>query len=284
MVTIHVSRAGASLGAFPDSEVREGLRSGRFFASDLGWRDGMSTWQPLSTFPELAGEIPPSAAGVAPTIPGTVAIVRDGLPWEHRAELGTVPAFLETAKLVLLQPAAAFSRMKTEGGMSDPLIYALIGGCFGWFCYLLIMLVVQSVGFMTGRNNPFEHVFGAGIGLVFCFLLIPVFVIVSVFIGSIILHLCLMLVGGARRSFEATLRVVCFSFGSTNPLLIVPFCGGAIAWIWGIVAECIGLARAHETETGRAVLAVFLPWVICCGGAIFFGVFFGTLGALFGNH
>jgi hypothetical protein len=283
MATIHISRAGASLGAFQENEVREGLRSGRFFAGDLGWREGMSTWQPLSTFAELAADMPPAAAGVAP-LPGAVAIARDGLPWENRAQLGVVQAFLETAKLVLFQPAVAFSRMKTEGGMSDPLIYALIGGCFGSFCYLLIMLVVQSVGFVGGQHNPIEQLFGVGIGLVFCFLLIPVFVVVGVFIGSIILHLCLMLVGGAKRSFETTLRVMCFTSGSTNLLLIVPFCGGAVAGIWGIVVECIGIARAHGTETGRAVLAVFLPVVLCCGGVIFFSIFFGTLGALFGHH
>ncbi|MEO6871043.1 MAG: YIP1 family protein [Chthoniobacterales bacterium] len=283
MVTINISRAGASLGAFPESEVREGLRSGRFFASDLGWREGMSTWQPLSTFPDLASELPPAAAGIAP-IPGAVVIARDGLPWEHRAELGTVQAFIETAKLVLFQPAVAFSRMKTEGGMSDPLIYALLGGGLGLVCYFLIMLVVQSVGFMSSRNNPLGHLFGFGIGMVFAFLLIPVFVIVGVFIGSILLHLCLMLVGGAKRSFETTLRVVCYTCGSTNLLLIIPFCGGVIAAIWGIVAECIGLARAHETETGRAVLAVFLPVVICCGGGFLMAVFFGTLGAVLGHH
>jgi hypothetical protein len=195
-----------------------------------------------------------------------------------------VQAFLETAKLVLFQPALAFSKMKTDGGMSEPLIYALIGGCFGSFCYLLIMLLVQSVGIMSDRHNPVEQLFGVGIGLVFVFLLIPVFVVIGVFLGSIILHLCLMLVGGAKRSFETTLRVMCFTSGSTNLLLIVPFCGGAVAGIWGIVVECIGIARAHETETGRAVLAVFLPVVICCGGMLFFGIFFGTLGALFGNR
>ena len=32
-----------------------------------------------------------------------------------------------------------------------------------------------------------------------------------------------------------------------------------------MVVNCIGLARAHETDTGRAVLAVFLPVILCCG-------------------
>ena len=283
MATINVSRAGASLGAFPENEVRDGLKSGRFLPSDLGWRDGMSTWQPLSTFPELAAEIPTVAPSLAP-LPVTVAIARDGLPWEHRAQLGTMTAFLETAKLVLLQPSVAFSKMKTEGGMTDPITYALLGGSVGIVCYLLLLILVQSIGLMSTRGNPIEHLFGFGIGLVFAFLLIPVFLIVGIFIGAIILHLCLMLVGGAKRSFETTLRVLCFVSGSTNLLLIIPFCGGAVAGIWALVAECIGIARAHETETGRAVLAVFLPVVLCCGGGILLAIFFGTLGAVLGQH
>jgi hypothetical protein len=38
--------------------------------------------------------------------------------------------------------------------------------------------------------------------------------------------------------------------------------------VWAIVCYCIGLARAHETDTGRAVLAVFLPLIVCCGGGL----------------
>jgi hypothetical protein len=62
--------------------------------------------------------------------------------------------------------------------------------------------------------------------------------------------------------------------------MIVPFCGGLISGIWGLVAECIGLARAHETDTGRAVLAVFLPLIVCCGGGILLAIIFGGIGAL----
>ncbi len=54
MAMIHVNRGATSLGVFSEEEIREGLRSGRFAPSDIGWREGMATWQPLSQFPELA--------------------------------------------------------------------------------------------------------------------------------------------------------------------------------------------------------------------------------------
>jgi hypothetical protein len=100
-----------------------------------------------------------------------------------------------------------------------------------------------------------------------------------------VLHLCLMIVGGARKPFETTFRVVCFSSGSTYPLSMIPICGGFIAAVWNIVLECIGLARAHEIDTGKAVMAVLLPVIVCCGGAILIGILGGFSAlSLFPRH
>lgn len=293
MGNIHVSRAGASLGVFAEEEVREGLRTGRFLSSDLGWREGMTEWQPLTTFAEFAGANPavPSTPGPASSLPpiadiahGVAAISRSGLPWEHRAALGVVNAFFETLKMVLLQSSAAFSTMKTEGGMGEPILYALIGAGFGALFYFLLTFVFHIFGTIASDRNPLVVMFGAGLGMIFGIVLIPVVLICGIFLGAGLLHLSLMLIGGAKRSFETTFRVVCFAVGSTYPLLIVPVCGGLICGIWAIVAECIGIARAHQIETSRAALAVFLPLVLCCGGGLIFGVMFGALGAIFGHH
>jgi hypothetical protein len=114
-----------------------------------------------------------------------------------------------------------------------------------------------------------------GIWAVGYILLSPVLVIVFMFIASGILHLCLMIVGGARKPFETTFRVVCFSSGSTSLLSMIPFCGGLISGVWNIVLEIIGVARAHEIDTGKAVLAVLLPIIVCCGGLILLGILGG---------
>ena len=64
MAMIHVNRGTTSLGVFSEEEVREGLSAGRFAPSDIGWREGMASWQPLSEFPELAAGV--AAPGVPP--------------------------------------------------------------------------------------------------------------------------------------------------------------------------------------------------------------------------
>jgi hypothetical protein len=282
MAMIHVNRGATSLGVFSEEEVREGLRTGRFVPTDIGWREGMVTWQPLSQFPEL-GAAEPTAAAAPPAQVGGGAIPeatapRSGLPWEHRQERGFFNAFVETLAMVLSKPAEAFTVMKREGGLGEPLIYALIGGCVGGIVSFLFSLGLQSTSLFANRHDAFSALAGTGAGSAAFIILIPLLVIIGLFIGSAIVHFCLMLVGGANQPFETTFRVIAFSQGSTGPLQMIPICGGFISGVWALVCNCIGLARAHDTDTGRAALAIFLPVIVCCGGVLLIAFIFGGLG------
>ena len=282
MATIHVTRGATSLGAFSEEEVREGLQTGRFLSTDLGWREGMASWQVLSQFPEF-GAVAPTAAASPPQAGAAQAVAqipvpRSGLPWDQRQTKGLLNAFVETLQMVLIRPAAAFTAMKREGGLGDPLLYAVIGGTFGAVFAVTYNFVLRSFTPFGDRHGALAHLF-AGVGWIFLLILTPLFVVIGMFIASAILHLCLMIVGGAKQSFETTFRVICFAEGSASPLLVIPFCGGLISGIWKIVLYCIGLARAHETDTGRAVIAVLLPLIICCGGLLLIAMMCGALGA-----
>lgn len=277
MAMIHVNRGTTSLGVFSEEEIREGLNAGRFAPNDIGWREGMASWQPLSQFPEFAAApgLPPVQAGA--TTASTPVVTRAGLPWEHRQERGFVNAFIETLTMVLTRPSEAFSVMKREGGLVEPIIYALIGGCLGGIVSFLFSLGLQSFGLFTDKNNSLAAMTGMGFGFGMIILL-PFFLVIFLFIWSGIVHLCLMIVGGANQPFETTFRVLAFTHGSTGPLQIIPVCGGLISLVWAIVCYCIGLARAQETDTGRAVVAVFLPLIVCCGGFVVL-IMFGVMGA-----
>ena len=292
MATFHINRSGTSLGTFSEDEVREGLRSGKFVGTDLGWREGMATWEPLAQISEFAQETGPGGAPSPPpqfigasaiTATGTIA-PRSGLPWDDRQQHGMLRAFFDTLVMVLTKPAEAFTAMKREGGLGEPLIYAIIGGSVGGVIYFLYNFLLSSAHMFGSHENPMMQMIGGGIRPLFFIILVPLFVTIATFVGSGIFHLCLMIVGGAKQPFETTFRVVCFAGGSANPLLVIPICGGLIGGIWKIVLYCIGFARAHETDTGRAVLAVVLPVIVCCGGAIVLGMMLG-LGAFgFPHH
>lgn len=285
MATIHITRGTTSLGTFSEEEVREGLRSGRFALTDLAWREGMATWEALSKWPEFGGAASPAASAASPVapaagvVPAAPVMPQSGLPWDRRHELGFFKAFFDTMVMVLTKPADAYTVMKREGGLFEPLVFAMVGGSFGVVVWLIFTLLLQSIGFATNRDAMGAFV-GMGIGMVFIIIFMPVFIAIGLFIWGAILHLCLMIVGGAKHGFETTFRIICFSCGSASPLIIVPFCGSFIAGIWRIVLDVIGITRAHETDTGRAVLAVFLPLIVCCGGGILLSFLLGGIGAL----
>lgn len=285
MSTIHVARDGTNLGSFPKEEILEGLRTGRFLPTDMAWEAGMTDWRPLAqVVAEKPAEATPSSGAA-----GTTALAADpatsgfgatapggGLPWENREQLGFFKAYFDTVAMVLTKPGEAFALMKTEGDMMGPMLFAVIGGSIGMIVSVVLQMVLNSVGFMASRQSDMLGIGFVGVWMVAYIIFIPVMVVVGMFILSGILHLCLMIVGGAKKSFETTFRVVCFSAGSTYLLAMIPFCGNFIAMVWNIVLEIIGLARAHETDTGKAALAVLLPIIVCCGGAILLGILGGV--------
>src|SRR5881392_458399 len=292
MATIHINRGGTSLGTFSEEDVRAGLRSGRFAGTDLGWREGMASWQALSQFSEFAADIPSGAPTPPPSAPpppttstitpapagptSETAPTRSGLPWDERQTKGLLNAFIETLQMVLRKPVAAFTAMKREGGLGEPLLYAVIGGTFGGVFAVTYNFALRLFTPFGDKQGAVAHLFG-GLGWIFLLVLTPLFVAIGMFVASAILHVCLMIVGGAKQSFETTFRVVCFAEGSASPLLVIPLCGGFIVGIWKIILYCIGLTHAHETDTGRVVIAVLLPLIVCCGG--FLLLIFGAFGA-----
>jgi len=297
---IHVNRGATSLGVFPEEQVREGIRAGRFLQSDLGWREGMSTWQPLSQFTEFAEDLKAAApaAGAPPPqtptpttpapgpIAGSTSAPRNGLPWERRDALGFVSAFVQTVGLILTRPTEAFTVMRTDGGIADPLLFGVIGGSIGAIVWILVSTAIHSLGWAAAlsQQSSVQNLLGAsvsGMMLIVRIILTPVFITIGLFIWAALVHLFLMMVGGANKTFETSFRALSFAYGATSLFAIVPCCGGFIALIWGLITDCIGISRSHETDTGRAVMAVLFPVIICCGGIFLLCLMLGVgIGAL----
>src|SRR5947208_13020889 len=165
MAMIHVNRGATSLGTFPEEQVREGIRAGRFLPSDLGWREGMASWQPLSQFTEFADDMaaapaasapptqtPAAPAMIAPTARSTSA-PRSGLPSDERHTKGLFSAFIETLQMVLTRPSEAFTAMRREGGFGEPLLYAVIGGSVGGAVSFLFSMGLQSLGLFGHQDH-----------------------------------------------------------------------------------------------------------------------------------
>jgi hypothetical protein len=106
---------------------------------------------------------------------------------------------------------------------------------------------------------------------------VPICATIGLFIGSLIIHFALGLFGGQKHPYETTFRTMAYAFGSSQPIAIIPFCGGFIGAIWGLIVAIVGLSQTQETTTGKAAAAVLTPTVICCG---LLAIFWGMLIAL----
>jgi hypothetical protein len=168
-------------------------------------------------------------------------------PWEERESYGTLNAYFATATKSLLHPTEFFSRLPIDAGYLNPILFG-------------VMTVVLSAVFtyiwsalLRGGGGLFVFLIGIPFVVLGSFIMVPI----VLFIGSGILHLCLLLVRGANEGYQATFRVV--SYSSVPSLFSVVPIVGSIASLWSIVLMVIGLREMHKTSTGKSVIAVLLP-------------------------
>jgi hypothetical protein len=212
-----------------------------------------------------------------PPLSGDPDPARTGPAWE--ADGSWFSRFAQTTQALLVSPGAFFSTMRREGGLGEPVAFGVIGSVLGGVVSAVYNLLLSTTmaglqGPSAAREQAFVGMFSTGCVI----LVLPILTVLSMFIGAGIYHLMLMLLGGARRPFETTLRVAAYSNGATSVLNLVPICGGFAAAIYAIVANIIGLAKAHEIGTGKAAAAVLLPLVACCViGIVVYAAFFAMI-------
>jgi len=209
------------------------------------------------------------------------------IPWEDPG-LPFFDGLFATVKLLASNPGEAFRRMPVTGGIGRPLFYAI---AVGWVSIAIAVFwnvlfqgmwlpFMESVEDVAGMGAMYGLTIGWGLVMV---VLAPLFVVIGVFLAAAILHLMLMIVGGASSGFEATVRVVCYT--QTAQLAgIIPFCGGIITLVWTVILYVTGFSIAHRTTQGKAVIAVLLPVVLCCVLGVVFALVAGGLAALFSSQ
>jgi hypothetical protein len=281
---IWINRAGQNLGTFTLEEVQRGLNQGLYVPTDLAWQEGMESWKPLAEFaglqmpqqgqPTQIAPITPSSPEAPPPL-GIQALVttagtEDGPAWERRKELGLFKALVQTWKEVLFNPTVSFPRMKTTGGYAAPFLFNLtmvvIYAFFTTIYQLLLSGVFAAAGSAQHDSNSLS---GLGAGLppllnVGVMIVVVPLLLGFTFLNAGITHLCLSLFKGTSKSFEATYRVICYSY-STWVFALVPCAGGIVSGIWWVVCTIIGLSKVHRTEGWRAAVAVLLPVFVCMG-------------------
>jgi hypothetical protein len=205
-------------------------------------------------------------------------------------ELGFFQSVLETVQQVLLQPGETFEHVKPDGYFVPSLFlvgFTLFFGLITLGYQVLMQLFLDSMGVVT-QPPPEEMLFGYTGGM---FLQITLGLIQLV-IGSILvvgltflkaglIHVVLMMTGATRYGYETTYRICAYAWGATQVVYLVPCFGGLLAMIWSIVVATIGIDRGQDVGTGRALGAVLVPYLLCCGAIILVAVgIVAAIGAL----
>jgi hypothetical protein len=167
-----------------------------------------------------------------------------------------------------------WSRVPWTGGHASPIRYVLFTAsllmavnlvCNLPFLALSVMgEMMDKGGGVGGSNSPSAAFMVIGI-VVFLILAIPL-TLVGTYISALIHHLCVLLVGG-RGPFETTFRGIAYSFG-TAAVHSIPCVGFPISFVFHFLALTHAFAHGHGISKGRAFVAVLLPFLVCCGGAI----------------
>jgi len=226
----------------------------------------------------MSGDIPPNnPPGWAPPETGTQqkAAGTKTTPWDERSARGWFDALVETVKSSLFSPSEFFEKMPTSGDMASPILYVVVLGWIGGAIGQVWQYILgKGLGSMLHNINPAIPVGGStGLAAVIgTIVLLPIFILIGLFIGAAIFHVCLMIVGGAKSGFESTVRVLAYSGGSTSLLQVVPMIGPLVGGVWAIVLYVIGFSRVNEISGGKAALAVFLPIIACCACGIVFAI------------
>ena len=222
-----------------------------------------------------------------PHCENTLAIhlhVHGKVPWETWREMGRLRAFIETWKKVMVNPVGFFKRVPKQGNFVLPLYYGII-------CQSIAIVLMWSyqAGFQSlpaildytaafGGYWPWTFNFDWSTFLVYLMALVvisPLFAIIGLLFTSGVYHLFLRLFGGAKKTYEASFRAICYA-SSAQILGVVPIVGIVVAGIWFLVLNIIGIKELHGTTYSKAVLAVLVPVLLLHGFIIL------ILAALFG--
>jgi hypothetical protein len=199
------------------------------------------------------------------------------VPWEDPAAGGEIERFVATVKGVLLEPVDTFDRVGRSESLGRAIGFGMIITTIAQAATATYQLTIGSVNTListlsshgTGpRPSPYGGLSEAAvqIGLT---VMMPLLYPISLVISAGIVHVGLMIFGGAKGSFNQTMRALCYSSGP-QLLALVPFVGSIFAGLWMLVLEIIAIARVHRTGYGQAAAAILAPALlvcVCIGGA-----------------
>jgi hypothetical protein len=237
----------------------------------LVWNETMANWQPLrEVLPPEPAPAPGPYTWTAPV--GPESIEKNGPAWEDRDSIGGINAAVKTVAELLGNRHRAFARMKLTGDWLGAFCFALFLGGVGFYASVIYNIIFSRLGWVTMKGGAILATnTGALFMLIFAFFFIPIFIAGIIILNSVIVHGCLIILGGVKQPFQATYRVVCYSFGASSFFQLIPGIGGVLSFVWNLILMTGGIARVHEISPWKASLCV-VPIVLYMGVIMALGI------------
>jgi|SRR5262245_1425526 len=228
----------------------------------------MDEMNPPAPPPASSEPPPPPAFGASPPPPPPPSAHATLLPWEQPG-YPLLAALFETTKLFLTKPRESFERSSPAVGAARPFLYGCILAFVLNFSSAVYQFLMRSVMGKESLPAPWSEIMGGEMTippialLAANVLLSPFLIPLGILVAAGILHLILLIFGGAPGRFSGTLRAISYAHA---PMVwaIIPLCGFVVGGIWSVVLTVIGLTVIHRVSTGKAVFVVLLPAILCC--------------------
>lgn len=190
--------------------------------------------------------------------------VTDPIPWERLDAYGFLPGLFLTLKKILFSPVEFFSAMPEGRPKGKALVFNLLISEFLLvldFLWSLFGLRAQFGG--TGEPNTLGTAASSpGLGLLIALLLVPLAIACGIYLDAWITHLLLLLFRSAKKGFNETFRVMCYSAAPTV-LSAIPVAGqilSPVILVWYMTLQAIGLKKAHDAAYTQTLAAIFIKW------------------------
>ena len=180
-------------------------------------------------------------------------------PWEDMENIGFAKAFIDTIGLVLLKPTVFFRSLLPKGFLKSALLFGIFVGSLGYVFNAVWQLIlskgVSLPQFISEYASAGRNILGASIFFA------PLIITIMIVFEGISTHVSLIIVGGNKKGFAATMRVLSYAM-SAKILNVIPFVGGLISGVWMATVTVIGLREVHGISTARAVTALIMPFLL----------------------
>ncbi|WP_233576936.1 YIP1 family protein [Citreicoccus inhibens] len=208
------------------------------------------------------------------------------LPWDRRAELGTLKAYWQTCLGMLMRPMATLDNARPSGAISDSLLFMVFSVVSGTLSTGLLTVVVMaifpSVSLDPSVNAGSSRDVLAGIS-VLMLVGVPLFTLLIQVVNACQDHLLLKF-AGTKQPLAVTIRAHALS---QAPYIagVIPFIGSYSAPVWAIGLRVVTYRKLHGVSWGSAAVgALAVPALWCClfGGGYLAAIF--AVGFMANHH